>query len=96
MHSLETIIRRNQTAQAAHDKAVPEPAVAGTFTEELQDHVALYKDTPGLTDLERFALDMAQRLLVIQQRAQLASWGQFNMNQFTWDDTPHYTRRTSR
>lgn len=89
MHSLETIIRRNQTAQAAHDKAVPEPAVAGTFTEELQDHVALYKDTPGLTDLERFALDMAQRLLKLSAMPPVA-------RAMFWDDTPHYVRRESR
>ena len=83
MHGLSTIIARNQAAQRAADA----PATDGTFTKELQDHVALYQSQVDagrtLSDVELFSLECAKRLLAIHANA-------------VWNDAPFYQTRTGR
>lgn len=91
MHGLNTIAKLNREAEAREKTRCPEADTqAASFEQELVDHVALYKDarTP-LSDLEAFALDMAQRLLEFRG---MHKQGVTPM----WDDTPHYVRRESR
>jgi len=72
MHGLETIIALNQREQEAHDNY--------TFRDECREVVALYGDQMDLTAVERYALEMARRLLTLRAEGMLA-----------WDDTPIFT-----